>query len=168
MDDTVPAVVVPKPKYWGKVDRAALHDLIKDGSVDITKLNSKYIDTVQAQYFGHRDKKNFRRNFRDFAAANALESEYSGARRRQGEFLYYYQLINYLILLTPSPPLIFYRQRGQRRRRRRRRRLRRRLRRGGIHAPQVKKTSCCRRHNSGHENHHLYPCQNRSFPPRHA
>ena len=34
MDDTDPAVVVSKPKKWGKVDKAALYNLIKDGSVD--------------------------------------------------------------------------------------------------------------------------------------
>ncbi len=31
-----------------------------------------------------RDKLNFRRNFREYSAAWALEIEYSGARRRDG------------------------------------------------------------------------------------
>ncbi len=71
-----------QPKKWGKADRAALADLVNDGDVDINDLSAKTIDAIRDALFRHRDKKNFRRNFRDFAAANALESEYSGARRR--------------------------------------------------------------------------------------
>jgi|LakMenE18May11ns_1017448.scaffolds.fasta_scaffold7435192_1 hypothetical protein len=70
------------PKKWGKVDRAALQDLINDGTVDVNDLSSRTIDAIHAEYFCHRKKENFRRNFRDFVAANALETEYSGARRR--------------------------------------------------------------------------------------
>jgi hypothetical protein len=32
------------PKKWGKVDRAALQDLINDGTVDINDLSSRSID----------------------------------------------------------------------------------------------------------------------------
>jgi hypothetical protein len=69
-------------KKWGKVDRIALTDLIKEGEVDITNLTSAYIDKVNSDFFPHRDKRNFRRNYRDFVAAWDLEAEYSGARRQ--------------------------------------------------------------------------------------
>ena len=71
------------PKKWGKVDKAALQDLIDDGTVDVSDLSVRTIDAIRDEYFRHREKKNFRRNFRDFIAANALELEYSSARRRQ-------------------------------------------------------------------------------------
>jgi hypothetical protein len=70
-------------KKWGKVDRIALTDLIKEGEVDITNLTTAYIDKVNSDFFPHRDKRNFRRNYRDFAAAWDLEAEYSGARRQE-------------------------------------------------------------------------------------
>jgi len=40
-------------KHWGKVDRVALHNLVRDGSVDIEDLSYANIDAVQAQYFPH-------------------------------------------------------------------------------------------------------------------
>ena len=69
-------------KKWGKADKAALSRLIDDGDVDIYDTSTANIDRVGAAHFPHREKKNFRRNFRDFAASFAVESEYSGARRR--------------------------------------------------------------------------------------
>ena len=74
-----------KPKKWGKADKKNIRELISVGSIDINNLLTKAIDAVHYDYFSHRDKKNFRRNFCDFAAKNALESEYSGARRQKGE-----------------------------------------------------------------------------------
>ena len=71
------------PKKWGKVDKAALQDLIDDGTVDVNDLSARTIDAIRNEYFRHLEKKNFRRNFRDFVAANALETEDSGARRWQ-------------------------------------------------------------------------------------
>ena len=70
-------------KKWGKADKAALSRLIDDRDVDIFDTSTANIDSVGAAHFPHREKRNFRRNFRDFVAVNALELEYSGARRRQ-------------------------------------------------------------------------------------
>jgi hypothetical protein len=100
-------------KHWGKVDRAALHDLVLDGSVDITNHTYANIDAVQAEYFPHRTVRNFRRNFKDFSGAFDLEEGLAGARRgmtRVCGFIYYF----IYVLLTSRP------------RRRRRRRCRRR------------------------------------------
>ena len=82
-------------KHWGKVDRAALHDLVRDGSVDIEDLSYANIDAVQAQYFPHRTVRNFRRNFKDFSSAFDLEEILSGARRgmmRVCGFINYFSL----------------------------------------------------------------------------
>ncbi len=77
----MPNMQIPTKK-WGTVDRAALVKLVHDGDVDINDLSTAHIDAVQKEHFCHRDKKNFRRNYRDFAATFDLEAEYSGARRR--------------------------------------------------------------------------------------
>jgi len=69
-------------KQWGKVDKAALYQLIVDGDVDIEDLSSENIDAVNARYFPHRQKRNFRRNFKDFASAFDLDQALSGARRQ--------------------------------------------------------------------------------------
>ncbi len=69
-------------KKWGKADKATLSRLIEDGDVDINDTSTTNIDRVGAAHFSHREK-NFRRNFRDFAASFSVESEYSGARRRE-------------------------------------------------------------------------------------
>jgi hypothetical protein len=69
-------------KKWGKADKAALSRLIDDGDVDIFDTSTANIDRVGAAHFPHREKRNFRRNFRDFAASFAVESAYSDARRR--------------------------------------------------------------------------------------
>jgi hypothetical protein len=69
-----------KPKYWGKVDKGALSKLILEGLVDITDTSIPNIDAIQEQYFPHRKRKNFHRNFRDFAAAWDLEESLKGAR----------------------------------------------------------------------------------------
>ena len=74
-----------KPKKWGKVDKAALHNLINDRLVDINDMSTKSIDSIHAQYFPHREHRNFCCNFRYFATGNALKSEYSGTRRQLGE-----------------------------------------------------------------------------------
>ena len=75
------------PKKWCKVNKADLHDLIKDGLMDINNLSTKSINAIHAQYFRCHKHGNFRCNVRNFAAGNALESEYSGSRRQQGESL---------------------------------------------------------------------------------
>jgi hypothetical protein len=70
------------PKYWGKVDKAALSKLILEGLVDITDTSLPNIDAIQEEYFPHRKRKNFHRNFRDFAAAWDLEETLKGARSK--------------------------------------------------------------------------------------
>jgi hypothetical protein len=72
-------------KQWGKVDKAALHELIVDGDVDIEDLFFDNIDAVHARYFPHRQQCNFRRNFKDFASAVDLKQALSGARRQASE-----------------------------------------------------------------------------------
>ena len=68
-------------KPWGKVDKAALHKLVVDGHVDIEDLTFDNIDRVREQYFPHRDRINFRRNFASFASSFDLEEGLEGARR---------------------------------------------------------------------------------------
>ena len=68
-------------KPWGKVDKAALHKLVVDGQVDIEDLSYVNIDSVRAQYFPHRDRVNFRRNFATFSSSFDLEQGLEGARR---------------------------------------------------------------------------------------
>jgi hypothetical protein len=70
-------------KNWGQADKDLLNDLINRQQIDITDTSLDNIERVRAAHFRHRDKRNFRRNFRDFAAAWDLEIEYSGARRRE-------------------------------------------------------------------------------------
>jgi hypothetical protein len=69
-------------KSWGKVDKAALAKLITDGDVDITDTNLANIDTIREEFFPHRDRRNFHRNFRDFAAAWDLENSLTGIRSK--------------------------------------------------------------------------------------
>ena len=70
-------------KNWGQADKDHLNNLINRQLVDITNTTYQNIEQVRLAHFRHRDPKNFRRNFRDFAAAWDLEIEYSGARRRE-------------------------------------------------------------------------------------
>ena len=77
--------LVKTTKQWGKLDKAALHQLIVDGDVDIEDLSFKNIDAVQARYFPHRQQRNFRRNFKDFASAFDLKLALAGARRQAVE-----------------------------------------------------------------------------------
>ena len=37
------------PKKWGKVDKAALHDLIDDGTVDVNDLSARTIDAIREE-----------------------------------------------------------------------------------------------------------------------
>ncbi len=69
-------------KQWGKVDKAALHELIVDGDVDIEDLSFNNIDAVHGRYFPHRQQRNFQHNFKDFASAFNLEQALSGASRQ--------------------------------------------------------------------------------------
>ena len=76
---------VPKAKQWGKYDRHRLHSLIIEGKVNIEDVTYDNIDSVHAKYFPERQQRNFRRNFKDFAAAFDLETALAGARREEAE-----------------------------------------------------------------------------------
>jgi hypothetical protein len=77
----MPSLWTATTKQWGKVDKAALHELVRDGIVEIEDLSYQNIDAVQAEYFPHRTVRNFRRNFKDFSGAFDLEKGLIGARR---------------------------------------------------------------------------------------
>ena len=77
----MPSLRTATTKHWGKVDKAALHELVRDGIVDIENLSYLNIDAVQAEYFPHRTVRNFRCNFKDFSGAFDLEEGLIGARR---------------------------------------------------------------------------------------
>ena len=93
-------------RKWGKVGKASLTKLIRDGDVTIdTDVDIEYIDNVQKKYFPHLDRHNFHRNFRDFAARWDTEQAQNGVRKRELEgkwdyYYYYYYLSNYLM---PTP-----------------------------------------------------------------
>ena len=76
---------VPRTKQWGKYDRQRLHSLVIEGKVNIEDVTYENIDRVHAQYFPERQQRNFRRNFKDFAAAFDLETALAGARREEAE-----------------------------------------------------------------------------------
>jgi hypothetical protein len=64
--------------------------------IDITDTTYQNIEQVRDLHFRHRDKKNFRKNFRNYSAAWDLEIEYSGARCNRGK-------MRHLILLIFLP-----------------------------------------------------------------
>jgi outer membrane cobalamin receptor len=72
-------------KKWGQADRDLLVGLTNRQLIDITDTSQQDIEQVRDLHFRHRDKKNFRKNFRNYSAAWDLEIEYSGARRTEGE-----------------------------------------------------------------------------------
>ncbi len=92
----MPPKATTKTKKWGQADRDLLANLTNRQLIDITDTSLQNIEQVRELHFRHRDKKNFRRNFRDYSAAWDLEIEYSGARRNGGKMLR-------LILLIFSP-----------------------------------------------------------------
>ncbi len=95
-------------KKWGKADKAALSRLIEDRDLDIYDTSTANIDGVGAAHFPHR-KKNFRRNFHDFAASFSVEKEYSGARRKEeGEssrLIVAYELLTFFQPCQPPLPI---------------------------------------------------------------
>ena len=93
----MPPKETTKTKKWRKADRDLLADLTNKQLTDITDTSPQNIDQVRDLHFQHRDKKNFRRNFRDYSAAWDLEIEYSGARRNGGKML---RLI--LLIILPA------------------------------------------------------------------
>ncbi len=99
----------PTTKYWGKAEKVSLTSLVNTGNVDIFNSPLENIETVWREHFPHREPKNFRNNFRNFTAAWALESEYTGARlgeevggKSARLYLSYYST---LANIPPSPPL---------------------------------------------------------------
>ena len=85
----MPSLRTATTKHWGKVDRAVLHELVREGFVDIKDLSYENIDAVQAEYFPHRTVRNFRRNFKDFSSAFDLEEGLIGARRGNSCLIFY-------------------------------------------------------------------------------
>ena len=81
----MPSSIPQKTKQWGKVDKAALHKLIVDGEVNIEDLSFENISDVHERFFPHRQLRNFRRNFRDFASSFDLERALAGARRQEAQ-----------------------------------------------------------------------------------
>ena len=73
----------PPKKNWGKVDKAALLQLIVDGKVDIEDHSHENIDAVHERWFSTHLKRNFRRNFKDYAASFDLKRALAGARRQE-------------------------------------------------------------------------------------
>ena len=100
----------PKTKQWGDSDKKNLRGLIERGDVDINDITFKNIEAVRRAHFPHRDRKNFRNNFRTYAAAWAVEQEKAGSRELWGEppggksarlYLFY---LNMLADITPPLP----------------------------------------------------------------
>ncbi len=56
-------------KEWGQADKDLLNNLINRQLINITDTSLDNIKQVRAAHFWHCNKRNFRRNFRDFAAA---------------------------------------------------------------------------------------------------
>ena len=78
----MPSLLVTKTKQWGKYDKQKLHTLVLEGKVDIEDKLYDNIDDAQERWFPDQQKRNFRRNFKDFALAFDLESALAGARRQ--------------------------------------------------------------------------------------
>jgi hypothetical protein len=99
----------PTTKYWGKAEKAFLTSLINTGGVDIFNSSLENIETAWREHFPHRERKNFHNNFRNFAAAWVLESEYTGARLGEeagGKSAHFYlSYYSTLANIPPSPPL---------------------------------------------------------------
>jgi hypothetical protein len=76
----MPSLQTTTTKHWGKVVKAALHELVSDGIVDIEDLSYQKIDAIQAEKFLHQTVHNFRSNFKDFSGAFDLEEGLIGAR----------------------------------------------------------------------------------------
>ena len=72
-----------KIKPWGRADKQFLRSLIFDTDVDIRSTDNAYIEQIRSEYFPSRTAKNFRRNFKAFAAEWETESEVSGGRQRE-------------------------------------------------------------------------------------
>ena len=96
-------------KNWGQADRDLLADLTNRQLIDITDTTHQNIEQVRDLHFRHRDKRNFRRNFRDYSTAWDLEIKYSGTQCNGGKMMNSILLISCLYTSTnalpPSPPV---------------------------------------------------------------
>ena len=101
-----------RTKYWGDADKAILTTLVSRGDVDINDTTLENIEAVRLSHFPHRDKKLFRNNYKNFAAAWAVEQEKSGARELWGEpaggksarlYLFYSNMLADIPPPLPSP-----------------------------------------------------------------
>jgi hypothetical protein len=70
----MPPKETTKTKKWGQADRDLLADLINRQLVDITNTTYSNIDEVRDLHFRHRDRRNFRRNFREYSACGTSKS----------------------------------------------------------------------------------------------
>ncbi len=70
----------PPKRNWRKVDKGALLQLIVDGKVDIEDHSHKNIDSVHERWFSTHLKRNFWRNFKDYATSFDLKRALAGAR----------------------------------------------------------------------------------------
>ena len=106
----MPDLAYTKPKKWGKVNKATLHNLINDMLVDINNLSTKSIDAIHAKNFRHREQRSFRRNFRIFPQGTPLRvstAAQGGSKVSHcidGQFFY----TCYLTASPIPPPLINY------------------------------------------------------------
>ncbi len=83
----MPPEATSKTKKWGQANKDILANLVNRQLVDITDTSHQNIEQVRDLHFHHRNKQNFRRDFRDYSAAWDLEIEYSGARCNGGKML---------------------------------------------------------------------------------
>ncbi len=79
----MPPTAAAGVKKWGQADKDRLNSLINRQLINITDTSLSNIEQVRQAHFCHCDIRNFRQKFCNFAAAWALEIEYSGARRRE-------------------------------------------------------------------------------------
>jgi hypothetical protein len=97
----MPPSATTRIKKWEQADRDLLANLTNRQLIDITDTTYQNIEQVGDLHFRHHDKKNFRKNFRNYSAAWDLEIESSGARRNEGE-----GKMRHLILLIFLPACV--------------------------------------------------------------
>jgi len=106
--------LTPLKRNWGKVDKAALLQLIVDGKVDIEDHSHENIDAVHERWFSTHLKRNFRRNFKDYAASFDLERALAGARRQEARgkirVCVFFTVDCCLIIAFNSPAPLFVRR----------------------------------------------------------
>ncbi len=79
----MPPTAAAGVKKLGQADKDLLNNLINRQLINITDTSLSNIEQVRHALFHHRNTRNFRQNFQNFAAVWDLEIEYSGAQRRK-------------------------------------------------------------------------------------